>query len=324
MTPTPGLLVCPACKIPLSHRQTGLACPTCSSVYPITEGIPCFAPSDPFYDAYAAEHCPYALSPKRVKGLILSLVPFWSWREWTFWRSAIPRCQRLLDFGCGRGREVFTERAKETVGFDASFQFIRDCAAHYDVVAQGTLPHFPFRDRSFDVIASSHVLGHIRHEQKQEVIAEIARLLRPGGVTAHIIETDSDHPIVRAAKRYPQAYANQFLAQDGHVGLEPARQVIRRFEAHGFRLETLRLVDAVAPSLQNFRKYLDAPEFADIPGVLWLRRLNRWTRTHTTINLAYEVGWGALHRSAEQWFGKPDHAQFIMVAFRLNTTGRRS
>jgi hypothetical protein len=90
------------------------------------------------------------------------------------------------------------------------------------------------------------------------------------------------------------------------------------------RLEMLRLVDPVAPSLQNFRKYLDAPEFAGIPGVPWLRRLNGWTRSHTTINLAYEVGWGTFHRSAEQWFGEPNHAQFIMVGFRLNTTGGSS
>jgi SAM-dependent methyltransferase len=227
----------------------------------------------------------------------------------------VPRCERLLDLGCGRGRELFVERAQQAVGFDVSLRFIRDCSSRYDVVAQGSLPRLPFRPAIFDVVVSSHLLGHILPQDKDELVAEIGRVLRPGGLTAHVIETNSEHAMVQAAKMTPEAYRRQFVEQDGHVGLETAGTVLRRFEAQGFRLRTLLLVDAIIPSLQNFRKYFDHPGLADVPRAGLLRRLDRLTASSPLFNLAYEISMGVFHRSLEQRLGKPNDAQFILVAF---------
>jgi SAM-dependent methyltransferase len=309
------LLACPNCLHEFRHHRGVLACTGCDSCFPVSDGIPCFAPTNDFYDAYADEHCPYALSPSGLKGLILHFLPFWSWREWQFWRKVIPACNRLLDLGCGRGRQLFAERAKETVGFDSSLHFTRDCAAHYDTVAIGMLPKLPFNSGIFDAVVSSHLMGHISTEHKETMVAEIARTLRRGGITAHIIETDSNHPIVAAAKVHPETYRKQFIEQDGHIGLEPVPRVLERFERSGFRLLKLRLVDAILPSLQNFRKYLNHPDFSGLPGMTRLRRMNHWTTTNWMANAAYEVGMGIFHRTLEQWFGNPTYAQFILVAF---------
>lgn len=311
------LLSCPSCSGSLRQHDGRLVCEGCGQSYPIVEGIPAFAPSNPFYDRYATEHCPYRISPSGMKGAILRVLPFWSWREWRFWRAAVPRCERLLDLGCGRGSQLFAERARETVGFDSSFQFLRDCATHYDLAVQGDLPRLPFASRVFDAVVSSHVLGHVPVEDKDTLISEVARLLRPGGLTAHIIETKSEHPIVAAARRHPETYRRQFVEQDGHVGLERADVVIDRFVRHGFRVRSLFLVDAIVPSLQNYRKYLSHPDFADFPGVGLVRQLNRITTSYGVANAVYEVGMGAFHQTAEQWFGDPKRAQFIMVTFQL-------
>ncbi len=308
------LLACPSCLGELRSHPGLLVCPGCRRRFPVVDGIPCFAPSDDFYDGYAGEHCPYHRSPAGLKGIILRFLPFWSWREWQFWRRVVPPCHRLLDIGCGRGRQLFVERARETVGFDGSLHFARDCAVHYSSVAVGTLPRLPFHSGIFDVVVSSHVMGHVPLEEKEALVQEIGRTLRPGGITAHIIETDSTHPVVAAAKARPEVYRRQFIDQDGHIGLEPAPQVLARFERHGFRLIGLRLVDAILPSLQNFRKYLDHPDFGDLPGVSWLRRLNRLVTRSSLANLAYEVGMGVFHRTLEQWAGDPRRAQFIMIS----------
>jgi SAM-dependent methyltransferase len=308
------LLACPQCRGPLTE-EGGLACRQCGRAYEIIEGIPCFSKPDAFYDQYSSEHCPFAPSPKGLKYALLRVLPFWSYREWKFWRKVIPRCGRLLEFGCGRGREIFLERARETVGYDGSLAFLRDCATRYSAVALGQLPSLPFGAGQFDVVASSHTIGHIAINNKEALVSEIARVLKPGGMTAHIIETDSEHPAVRAAKRQPEAYRKQFIEQHGHIGLEHASKVIERFERHGFTLSVCRLVDAVIPSVLNYRRFFCVPELQDLPETAWPRRFSNWTAANRVTNAAYEVGFGAFHRTVEQWFGKPANAQFMLVCF---------
>jgi SAM-dependent methyltransferase len=296
-------------------HESALVCPGCSREYEVIDGIPCFSKPDTFYDDYATKHCPFAASPTGLKYALLRVLPFWSWREWKFWFQVVPRCNRLLDFGCGRGREIFLERARETVGYDGSLAFLRDCAVRYTTVALGQLPRLPFRSAQFDVVTSSHTLGHVPVENKDELVSEIARVLRPGGVTAHIIETDSDHPAVRAAKENAGAYRRQFIEQHGHIGLEPPDHAVERFTRQGFRLRTCMLVDAITPSVLNYRRFFDVPALADLPQVRWPRRFSKWTAASSMVNAAYEIGFGAFHRTLEQWFGNPNYAQFILVAF---------
>src|SRR5579864_1914205 len=142
-------LVCPNCRGQLA-LQNRLVCQCCARTYEIVDGIPCFSKPDSFYDAYAQEHCPFAASPTGLKNLLLRILPFWSWREWDFWRWVIPQCDRLLDFGCGRGREVFLRKSKEIVGYDGSLAFLQDCAKRYSSVALGQLPRLPFQSSYFD------------------------------------------------------------------------------------------------------------------------------------------------------------------------------
>ena len=53
----------------------------------------------------------------------------------------------------------------------------------YDATFSGELTSLPFADASFDYVVSLDVLGHIEAEEKDAVLAEIKRVLRPGGVT---------------------------------------------------------------------------------------------------------------------------------------------
>jgi SAM-dependent methyltransferase len=192
-----------------------------------------------FYDGYVEEHVPYHLSPRGLKGFVLRRLPYWSYQEWRFWRRWVPAGCRLLDLGSARGREVFRERAALAVGVDLAHAALRDCARHYDGAALADLGRLPFPGGAFDCIVSSHVMGHVPPAAKESVIAEIARLLRPGGLTVHVIETDSEHPLVKLAKADPALYRRHLIEPDGHVGLELAPAAIERFRRHGLEpLET--------------------------------------------------------------------------------------
>ena len=311
-----AILRCPTCRGVLATTGDSLQCAACGGVrYPMRNGIPCFAEPDPFYDNYSDVHCPFTATPKGLKAAILRTIPFWSYREWRFWRDAIPGGGRLLDLGSGRGKEVFMERARETVGLDGSLAFLTGCIEHYDGAVLASLPRLPFNDESFDVVASSHVIGHIAHADKDTLVSEIARVIRPGGTTAHIIETDSEHETIKAAKARSALYQRWLVEQDGHIGLEPASEVIDRFARHGFKLRTCRVVDAIVPSAMYYHKYLDHPGYEDLPRLGWTRALSRLNRATVLGNLIYEVGFGTFHRTFEQSVGAASRANFIHVAF---------
>ncbi len=168
-----------------------------------------------------------------MKGVLLRVLPYWSYREWRFWRRWVPRRCRLLDLGCARGREVFVERAASCVGVDLARAALSDCREHYALALGGALDRLPFTSSSFDCVVSSHVFGHIPVESKSAVVDEIARVLRPGGRSVHVIETDCDHPWIELAKRHPRLYEKHLVEPDGHIGMEPAAETLNRFKAAG-------------------------------------------------------------------------------------------
>jgi hypothetical protein len=98
----------------------------------------------------------------------------------------------------------------------------------YDVASLGELTELPFADASFDYVVSLDVFGHVDFADKDAVLAEIKRVLRPDGVTMHGIESlDRNlHPDYQTASAEKLA---EFIAVDGHIGLEADEDIARRF-----------------------------------------------------------------------------------------------
>ena len=136
----------------------------------------------------------------------------------------------VLDVGCGAGMLALLKRKGVVLtGVDLS----AECAAAarrngYDATFSARLDSLPFADASFDYVASLDVLGHVVFEEKDAVLAEIKRVLRPGGVTLHGIEcTDRD-----AQRDYDEMSPDElrrFIEIDGHVGLEEEEEHAARF-----------------------------------------------------------------------------------------------
>lgn len=195
-----------------------------------------------FYERYVEEHVPYHRSPRGLKRLILSVLPYWSYLEWRFWRRSVPSGSRVLDLGCARGREVFREQGAFVVGMDLASNALRECLENYDGGVEASLTALPVADHSFDCVVSSHVLGHVAHSDKDQVLSEIHRVLRPGGVSLHVIETDSKCWLMDEAKQHPDLYDQHLIKEDGHVGLELATEALARFERAGLVVESVAVL----------------------------------------------------------------------------------
>jgi SAM-dependent methyltransferase len=130
----------------------------------------------------------------------------WDWRQ----RSALLlgdiRGKDLLDFGCGMGEEsiYFATLGARVTAIDISAVGVatlrRRAAFHGLPIEAFEMRADPtsFADASFDRI---HGLGILHHVGIERGLAEVARLLRPGG-TAVFLEPMGDCPTLEALKAW--------------------------------------------------------------------------------------------------------------------------
>ncbi len=89
----------------------------------------------------------------------------------------------ILDTGCGTGNNLrHLSRLGRAVGIDLSDDALRFCRIRGAAAAKATLNALPFPDATFDCVTSFDVLYHRWVEDDRAAVAELARVLRPGGL----------------------------------------------------------------------------------------------------------------------------------------------
>ena len=110
---------------------------------------------------------------------------------------------RVLDLGCAGGfmSEAIAKRGGRVSGIDPAAKAIEAARAHavaegldirYDV---GVGESLPYDDAAFDIVVCVDVLEHV--SELSEVIAEVARVIRPGGTFC--VDTINRNPLARFA-----------------------------------------------------------------------------------------------------------------------------
>jgi SAM-dependent methyltransferase len=90
---------------------------------------------------------------------------------------------RILDAGCGTGGNlVRLARLGRAVGVDLVPEATAGCRARGVRAVRGGVLALPFPDGSFDVVTSFDVIYHTWVADDRKAVAEMARVVRPGGL----------------------------------------------------------------------------------------------------------------------------------------------
>jgi SAM-dependent methyltransferase len=121
----------------------------------------------------------------------------------------------VLHLGCGAGMLALLKRKGITlVGVDASPEGAMTARRNgYDATYCTELTRLPFADASFDYVVSLDGLSQLSNAEQQRALPEMKRVLRPGGVSLHVIECDE--------ARKDTEYAARFVEIFRHVAFEP-------------------------------------------------------------------------------------------------------
>ena len=152
----------------------------------------------------------------------------------------------VLDLGCGEGRHchgLHMYGDLHVVGLDPdlpsltkardglAFLPARDCG-HDTLTAfmSGDAYALPFADDTFDTVICSEVLEHLH--AYRDAIAEIRRVLKPGGVFAATVPHAWPEKICWKLAPAPDGYP---LTPGGHLRIFDDRVLAQEIEAVGFR-----------------------------------------------------------------------------------------
>src|SRR6202000_3039630 len=96
-----------------------------------------------------------------------------------------PGAEDVLDWGCGPGRVAVHLNYPGLYGCDPDPEGVAWCntnLAEGRFVTSGLYPPLPYEAESFDAIIAVSVMTHLLRNVQRMWLAELARVLRPGGI----------------------------------------------------------------------------------------------------------------------------------------------
>lgn len=156
----------------------------------------------------------------------------------------------LLDIGCGGGLLAAHVNGYRHVGIDLSEPSLRLAAGHGVAPIRGDAIALPLRDHAADVAVAGELFEHVA--DLPGVIAEIARVLRPGGLL--VFDTINDTPwsrisLVLIGERIPGGPPPRI--HDPSLFVSPAR-LSELLGDHGFRVR----IRGLRPSVVDYAAFL--------------------------------------------------------------------
>lgn len=227
----------------------------------------------------------------RERPLFLSLIRA---KEAELYQQYLPMKKPVLDVGCGDGffakialsskrvnRRVRPLRYSRSdpgqdsgqiaVGLDMPNSRIKEAkkAGVYKRLVTYDGQSFPFKDHSFATVVSNSVLEHVPN--LEEVVGEIHRVLKPGGIFLTTVMTDKWEDYLFGAKILGNKYKHWMREKQVHEHLLSFSQWQRLFERRGFTVEACSgYLSPLACQL------IDIGHYISLPNLVFYKLFHKW------------------------------------------------
>lgn len=177
------------------------------------------------------------------------------------WLCALPRETRVLDAGCGEGVlvEEFADRLA-IEGIDPNYAS--------DRVRTGSLLALPYPDGCFDRAICLDVLEHLAFAQQPVALAELFRVLRPGGEL--LVSVPNLAHLQSRIHFLIQGRLIRTASEFKHPGDRPAAEYVRLARGAGFSLVSRR---GIFPTIPVLTRFIRRHPRRLLPVHRWLTRL---------------------------------------------------
>lgn len=229
-------ILCPSDKSVLKEYKDSLRCEICSGEYKVIDGIiQMLKNTNEFYEGAYKNTINYL--PKKEWGFYL--FPLWVVSNGYIWitRKYVPHASVVLELGCASGVKYFGKRYR-MIGIDLSFSSLARIGDIYETKIQTDSSGFiPLPDNSVDAVISSYFWEHILESDKNKILQECKRILKPFGKMIFLFDVKTDNPLIKSIKKNnPEFYTKSFIEKDGHLGYHSPKENENILLKNGFTI----------------------------------------------------------------------------------------
>jgi SAM-dependent methyltransferase len=207
--------------------------------------------------------------------------------EGRFYERWLPLDEPVLDVGCGDGHFAAVALGRLAAGIDPAAGVLREARDRgaYQVLSQALGDRLPFAAASFATVVSNSVLEHI--PDVEPVVAEIARVLRPGGRFIFCVPGDRFAELLFFPQlfrrwrweRPARAYERYFNRISRHHHCDGPAVWQARLERAG-----LEMTDSFYYFSERSHHALDIGHYLGLPNLVAKKLFGRWVLFPTPRN----------------------------------------
>jgi SAM-dependent methyltransferase len=177
------------------------------------------------------------------------------------WLDPLPASTRVLDAGCGEGVLVDEYMGRLQIeGIDPNYSS--------DRVRSGSLTALPYPDATFDRALCLDVLEHLTFEEQPQALAELYRVLKPGG--SLFVSVPNLAHLQSRVHFLLKGRLIRTASEAKHPGDRPADDYLRLADRAGFQLLERK---GIFPTVPVVTRFIRRNPRALLPLHRWLSRL---------------------------------------------------